>query len=145
MTFTCTSMNSVNDNTTVLLQTKSDVMFITLFITTVSYSKISKGCGISVYMHEPCPVMQVTTTGLTPWTLCRLLLFQVWEYLKHQVDEWHTQTDTYLVLLCDGLEVVHKQLLIVWQQGEHKCHAVEHQQKAFRQGSLVCAEWSHED
>lgn len=35
------------------------------------------------------------------------------------------------------LEVIHEQLLELWQQGEHHCQPIKHQQEAFGQRSLV--------
>lgn len=46
--------------------------------------------------------------------------------------------EPYLVLLCNSLEVVHEQILVLWQQGEHHSQPIENQQEAFRQRSLVC-------
>lgn len=41
------------------------------------------------------------------------------------------------MILRDCLQVVHEQLLVLWQQGEHHCQPIEDQQEAFGQRSLV--------
>lgn len=33
--------------------------------------------------------------------------------------------EPYLVLLCNSLEVVHEQFLVLWQQGEHHSQPIE--------------------
>lgn len=43
------------------------------------------------------------------------------------------------MLLCDSLQVVHEQILVLWQQGEHHSQPIENQQEAFGQRSLICA------
>lgn len=50
---------------------------------------------------------------------------------------WQTGAEPYLVVLRCRLQVVHEQLLVLWQQGEHHCQPIEDQQEAFGQGSLV--------
>lgn len=48
-----------------------------------------------------------------------------------------TGAEPYLVVLRCRLQVVHEQLLVLWQQGEHHCQPIEDQQEAFGQRSLV--------
>ncbi len=43
----------------------------------------------------------------------------------------------------DSLQVVHEQLLVLWEQVEHHSQPIENQQEAFTQRSLVCAGHTH--
>lgn len=48
-----------------------------------------------------------------------------------------TWGEPYLMILRYRLQIVHEQLLVLWQQGEHHCQPIEDQQEAFGQRCLV--------